>query len=67
MSTTEIREYCESVQSYQIKVKVRLKSEYEPRVGKVTGVDSKQFYLSIDREKEIITVPYVTVANITNN
>jgi hypothetical protein len=67
MSPQEIKEYCTRVQPYQLKVKVRLKSQYETMVGTVSGIDHRHFLLKTEAQRDPLRVSYVTVANITNN
>lgn len=67
MSIDEMRGYCKSISSFQLRVEVRLKNGYETFSGKINGaeVDSDRFQLVTD-DQEVKSVRYAWVAHITN-
>lgn len=66
MMPSEMKEYCDTLHSFQVKVNVRLKSEANLIVGKVAGIESKHFLLQTETQKDPMCLPYISVANITS-
>jgi hypothetical protein len=52
MSPEEMRNFCESIQPYQLQVKVRLKNGTDILIGKISSVSSDRFQLSCDGQDQ---------------
>jgi hypothetical protein len=65
MSPQEMRDYCQSISPYQLKVQVRLKNGQECLIGKIAGVEGEQFDLQTE-DKGLQQLRYAWVARITN-
>jgi hypothetical protein len=66
MMPSEMKEYCNSLQTFQVKVNVRLKAEITKIEGKVAKTESNYFLLQTDSQDAPINLPYLSVANITS-
>ena len=66
MSIKEIKEFCESTQAHGVRVKMRLKNEYQTFIGRVRDVGRDQFIFCADETIPAKTVRYNWVANINN-
>lgn len=65
MSTDEMREFCERIHPYGLKIQVRLKSHANLIVGKIVCVEPERFQMKTDDEGDEC-LNYAWVANITN-
>lgn len=61
---SEMKEYCISLQSFQVKVNVRLKAESTKIEGKVAGTSNNHFLLQTDSQETPLRLRYLNVANI---
>jgi len=65
MSQEEMRDFCESIQPYQLNVQVRLKNGQEIYIGKIIKVKNDRFEMEL-RNDESVQVRFAWVAAITN-
>ena len=65
MSAEEMRDYCSSLSSFQIKVQVRLKNGKEVMVGRIGKVEVDHFQL-VSENDGIQDLNYSWVARIKN-
>jgi hypothetical protein len=64
MSAEEMREFCNRIRSFQLRVHVRLKNASEILVGRIAEVEDDRFLLQT--EDEVQTLRYAWVAGIKN-
>lgn len=64
MSAEEMREYCQGLCSYNLKVEVRLKNGSEILVGRIASVQSECFQLLV--EGAVQELRFIWVARIKN-
>lgn len=65
MSAEEMRDYCNSLSSFKIRVQVRLKNGQEIMTGHIAKVDSDRFQLVSDTN-DVHDLNYSWVARIKN-
>lgn len=65
MSAEEMRQFCQSISSYGLRVDIRLKDGSDIVSGKITTVGRDAFSLMTDA-KEMMSLRYVWVARIKN-
>ncbi|MEN9836213.1 MAG: hypothetical protein RL011_2406 [Pseudomonadota bacterium] len=65
MSAEEMRDYCNSLSSFKIRVQVRLKNGQEVMIGRIGKVDSDRFQLVSDSDV-VHDLNYSWVARIKN-
>lgn len=65
MSTDEMREYCERIHPYGLKIRVRLKSRADLIVGKIVRVENERFEMATEDDTEE-RLNFAWVASITN-
>ena len=53
MMPSEMKEYCNTLSSFDIKVSVRLKAETKHIVGKILSTDSRHFLLKTENNEAI--------------
>lgn len=66
MSIQEIREFCESIVPYQLRVHVRLKNGYGTLIGRIVSVDPEIFQLKTDDGAQE-SVRYAHVASVKSS
>lgn len=66
MMPSEMREYCNSIFAFKVKVNVRLKAESRKIEGKIAGIEMNHFLLQTEGQKAPLSLPYVSVAKITS-
>lgn len=52
MSPQEMRDFCESINKFDLKMRVRLKSGVDELVGRVTDIQKDRFALMTDDDQE---------------
>ena len=65
MSTEELRNFCQSIVPFGLRVRVRLKDGSDVFFGKVTNVDQDKFQLTGD-DQTVKSLRYAWVARIYN-
>lgn len=65
MSAEEMRQYCQSISPFGLRVNVRLKDGSEAVCGKITSVARDGFSLVTD-SNEIMSIRFAWVARIKN-
>jgi small nuclear ribonucleoprotein (snRNP)-like protein len=65
MSAEEMRQFCQSISPFGLRVEIRLKNGSDLVSGKITTVDRDSFSLMTDAQ-ETMSLRYVWVARIKN-
>ena len=65
MSAEEMRNFCQSIRPFDLRVQVRLKDRSETFFGKIINVERERFELETD-DKVMKSVRFAWVARIAN-
>ena len=65
MSAEEMRNFCQSIRPYELRVQVRLKDRSETFFGKITDVQGERFQIETD-DKTVKSLRFSWVARIAN-
>ena len=63
MSAEELRQYCESLHSFNLTVTVRLKNSQDTVIGRITFVNTQQIHVT-DEDNIVQEVPFAWVATV---
>lgn len=65
MSVDEVRDFCQTILPYRLKVQVRLKTDGESYIGMITRIDPERFELSTE-DKGTQLLRFAWVARVKN-